>query len=67
VELERLVADMVCTPIHSKEELGKHYRNLCVIAKFLLSKNHISAMDQVRALLASFEPTLAATVHFRLQ
>ena len=64
--LERLVADRARTPIRSQEEFREYYRIFLVISRFLISKNRSDIWEQLRALLASFEPILARAVRFRL-
>ncbi len=66
-ELEKLIADHTCTPIHSREELGEYNRNFLLVSHFLISKDHISWIDQSRYFLASFEPILAMAIHSRLE
>ncbi len=66
-ELEKLVADCACTPIRSREEIGEYNCNFLLVSHFLISKNHISWIDQSCYFLASFEPILAMAIHSRLE
>ncbi len=66
-ELEKLIADRVRTPIHSREELGEYNCNFLLVSHFLISKNRISWIDQLHYFLASFEPILAMAICSQLE
>lgn len=65
-EFNRLISDRSRAPICSEIELGDYYRKFLIVSRFFIKKGRISVQMQVRVLLESFEPQLAAAIHSRL-
>ncbi|KAH9162106.1 hypothetical protein EDB89DRAFT_666994 [Lactarius sanguifluus] len=66
-DLDKLIAHRARTPICSETELGAYYREFLIISHFLIAKGRISAQEQARHLLVSFEPRLATAIRARLE
>ena len=53
--------------ILNSNDLGKYHQEFLVISQYLVSKNRMSELEQVRAFMHGFQPALDQQVWQRLQ
>ncbi|KAF8222443.1 hypothetical protein L208DRAFT_1322593 [Tricholoma matsutake] len=68
-DMDKLISEQLHIGIYNANELGSYYRSFYNITKFLTTKNQLSAAEQSRAFVCSFQPGLwtRITCHLELK
>ena len=65
--LQRLISDQARRQISSEQELGKYYRDFCLLSHNLIKMRRIGWQEQARHFLAGLQPSLVSRINLRLK